>query len=150
MRKMIDIPPVWLALFMAAAWWQQRLVPLGSPLDGTAKWVMGGLLIAAGVVLVVLAAQEFRRARTTIIPHLAPSHLITSGIFSRTRNPIYLADALILTGFVVLIGAWPSLVLVPLFVLWIDRRFIRDEEARLRTAFPDEFGAYEQKVRRWL
>ena len=46
----------------------------------------------------VLAIMEMRRARTTIIPHLDPKALIAGGIFRYTRNPIYLADVLILLG----------------------------------------------------
>ena len=63
------------------------------------------------------------RQKTTVIPHLEASHLVQSGIFSRTRNPIYLGDALVLTGLVLRFDAVLSLVLVPAFVWIIERRF---------------------------
>ena len=150
MKDLIDIPPVWLILAIAAAWWQARLLPLGLSLEGAVTDALSGLLIGAGVILIVAAALAFRRARTTIIPHQTPANLITSGIFARTRNPIYLADALILTGFILRFDAVASLVLVPIFVWWIERRFIIPEENRMRRTFRADFAAYERKVRRWV
>ncbi len=78
------------------------------------------------------------------------SALITSGIFARTRNPIYLGDALILTGLILIWDAVPSSILIPAFVLLIQTRFILAEESRLRDAFGDEFLRYTASTRRWL
>lgn len=150
MKDFIDIPPVWLVLAIIVAWWQARLLPLGLSLEGAITDALAGLLIGAGVVLILAAALAFRRARTTIIPHQTPAALITTGIFARTRNPIYLADALILTGFILRFDAVASLVLVPVFVWWIERHFIVPEENRMRRTFRKDFAAYERKVRRWV
>jgi len=150
LKDLIDIPPVWLVLAIIVAWWQARLLPLGLTLEGAVTDALAGLLIGGGILLIVAAALAFRRARTTIIPHQTPSALITTGIFARTRNPIYLADALILTGFILRFDAVASLVLVPIFVWWIERHFIVPEENRMRRTFRANFAAYESKVRRWL
>ena len=150
MKDLIDIPPVWLVLAIAVAWWQARLFPLGLSVEGPVTGVLAGLLIGAGVILIAAAVLAFRRARTTIIPHQTPDTLITTGIFARSRNPIYLGDALILTGVILRFDAVLSLVLVPLFVWWIERHFIVLEENRMRRAFRADFAAYERKVRRWL
>jgi len=88
--------------------------------------------------------------RTTVIPHQTPSTIIQTGIFSRTRNPIYLGDALVLAGAVLWLDAVLSLVLVPIFVWLIERRFILPEEARMRRVFGPGFVAYARKVRRWV
>jgi len=148
--KWIDIPPVWLAGFAALAWAQARYLPLGLSLDHPVTQLAGGLLIGAGLVLMGLAFAEFRRHRTTVIPHMQASTLIQSGVFKRTRNPIYLGDALILAGLILRWDAVLSLVLVPVFVWVIERRFILAEEDRLRRTFRMEFARYEQKVRRWF
>ena len=150
MKKLIDIPPVWLILCLAAAWWQARLFPMGLSLDGALSDALSGLLIGAGLILIIGAALAFRRAQTTIIPHQTPTHLITTGVFSRSRNPIYLGDALLLAGLILRFDAVASLVLVPIFVWWIERHFIVPEEKRMRVTFRAEFAAYERKVRRWL
>lgn len=150
LTKWIDMPPVWLAGFIAIAWAQARYWPVGLSLASPLTDLLAGLLIGGGVLLMLLAFAEFRRQRTTVIPHRTPERLIQSGIFTRTRNPIYLGDAMILAGAVLLVDAIPSLVLVPLFVWLIERRFIVPEENRLRRSFHADFARYERKVRRWL
>lgn len=148
MLRMIDIPPVWLAAFAALAWGQARYLPAGA--FGPWAPAAGALLIGAGLLLMALAVLEFARARTTVIPHREPAAIVTSGVFAWSRNPIYLGDALILAGLVLRWDAVPSLLLVPVFVLAIDRHFVRGEESRLAAAFPAEFAAYRASVRRWI
>lgn len=149
LRKMIDIPPVWLALCLALVWLQGTYLPVG-PAPGGVVRALGLVLILGSLGVIGLVAWEFRRHRTTVIPHLAPDALVTSGLFAYSRNPIYLADAMIVAGCALRWHAWPSLILVPLFMAFIARRFIAGEEARLRAAFGGAFDSYAGKVRRWL
>lgn len=148
--KWIDLPPVWLAAFVALAWAQGHWWPMGLSLAHPVTDLLGGVLIGGGILLMLLAFAEFRKHRTTVVPHRTPSRLIQSGIFNRSRNPIYLGDALILAGLVLRFDALLSLVLVPLFVWVIERRFIVTEENRMRRTFHADFARYERKVRRWL
>lgn len=148
--KWLDMPPVWLAGFVALAYVQGRFWSLGLSLGYTWAGLLGGLLVGAGLLLMALAFVEFRKHRTTVIPHNVPSRLIQSGIFSRTRNPIYLGDALVLAGLVLRFDAVLSLALVPIFVWIIERRFILAEENRMRREFRADFARYERKVRRWI
>ena len=147
--KWIDMPPVWLALFVAMAWLQSSYLGAGLALGAWADFV-GGLLVGGGILLAIFAFMEFRRARTTVVPHNTPERLITSGIFSRSRNPIYLGDVLILTGLILRWDAVRSLPLVPVFLWILEKRFIVPEETRMRQAFRAEFAKYERKVRRWV
>jgi protein-S-isoprenylcysteine O-methyltransferase Ste14 len=138
-----DYPPVWLAGFAGLAWGQAQVWPMaGLP-------TAGGVLVAAGVVLMAVAAVQFALARTTIVPHETPSALITRGAYGLSRNPIYLADAVILAGLCIVWGAWAAL-LLPVFVVVITTRFIRPEEARLRAAFGAAFDDWAAQVRRWV
>lgn len=147
--KWIDIPPVWLAVFAALAWVQSTRLPVWQPGPAVAG-LLGGLLVGGGLVLIGLAAHAMMQARTTVIPHLPPDALVTSGIFRRTRNPIYLGDAMILAGLMVRWEAWPALLLLPLFVWVITDRFIGPEEARLRDHFGAAFDRYAEGTRRWV
>ena len=146
--KMIDIPPVWLLLFAVLAWGQARVWPVWQ-FGGWADWA-GGLVIVLGLGLMAAAVLAFVRGGTSVIPRRAPAAILTTGVFGLTRNPIYLGDALVLLGLVLRWDAVLSLFLVPLFVWLIDRRFIRDEEARLRAAFPEDFADWSKRVRRWV
>jgi protein-S-isoprenylcysteine O-methyltransferase Ste14 len=145
--KWIDLPPVWLALFAALGWAQAAWWPLGS-FGSWGDWA-GAALVALGVGLAVAAALEFRRARTTIIPHGTPTAIVTSGVYRISRNPIYLGDALILAGLGLRWDSVLALVLVPVFVAVVTARFIRPEEAGLRARFGAEFEAWAARVRRW-
>ena len=148
--KWIDIPPVWLAVAVAMAWAISVVQPPSWAVGGPVMQLAGGLFVGAGLVLILLAAVEMRKWRTTIVPHQEASHLVTSGIFSRSRNPIYLGDTLILAGLALRWEAPVALLLVPLFMLTITQRFILAEEDRLRRSFRAEFARYCQKTRRWL
>jgi protein-S-isoprenylcysteine O-methyltransferase Ste14 len=146
--KWIDLPPVWLALFAALGWGQATWWPLGS--FGAAGDWLGGALVVAGLALAVAAAVEFRRARTTIVPHGEPSAIVTSGVYRLSRNPIYLGDALILAGLGLRWDSVLALGLVPVFVGVISARFILPEEGRLRARFGAEFDAWAGRVGRWV
>ncbi|WP_170325702.1 methyltransferase family protein [Ruegeria arenilitoris] len=149
MRR-IDIPPVWLVGFALLAWLQARHFSLGLSLDSGLTDLLSGILIGGGILFAVLAIVEFRRHKTTVIPHETPSSLVQTGIYTRSRNPIYVGDVLILAGLVLRFDAVLSLILVPVFVWVLERRFILPEEDRLRRTFRADFARYERKTRRWI
>ncbi|WP_339671770.1 isoprenylcysteine carboxylmethyltransferase family protein [uncultured Roseovarius sp.] len=150
MLKWIDMPPVWLAGFLALAWLQSSLYGMGLSFGETWADLLGGLLVGGGILLVVMAAMEFRRHKTSIVPHETPERLIQSGIFRRSRNPIYLGDALILAGLILRWDAVLALPLIPVFVWVIEKRFVIPEEDRMRRKFRMDFARYCEKTRRWL
>ncbi len=148
--KWIDIPPVWLFLALVITWWIAQLQPAALSLGGPIPSLLGGLLVGGGVVLILLAAAEMRKQRTTIVPHMEAAKLVTSGIFKRSRNPIYLGDTLVLAGLALRWEAPVALLLVPLFMGTITQRFIVPEENRLRVKFRADFARYCQNTRRWV
>lgn len=148
--KWLDLPPVWLAAFAGIAYWQANYASAGLRFGDGIVDLLGGLLVGGGLILMGLAFVEFRRHQTTVIPHNTPSALIQGGIFKRTRNPIYLGDALVLAGLILRWDAVLALPLVPLFVWLIEMRFILDEEDRMRRKFRAEFARYCEKTRRWI
>lgn len=145
---LLDIPPVWLVIFIALGALQARYVPLieGNPLTD----FLGLIAIITGLFLIFVAAAQLFVHRTTVIPRQRPTTLVVHGIFGLTRNPIYLGDTLVLTGLILRWDAFLSLVLVPLFMTLIQRRFILGEEQRNREEFGTAFDDYADRVRRWL
>lgn len=146
--KWIDLPPVWLAAFLAAAWWLRGL----SGLSFGPVWadLSGGLLVGGGLVIMALAVSEMRRQRTTLIPHREADRMVTAGVFKRSRNPIYLGDSMVFAGLVLTWDAVLALPLVPIFVWVLERRFILPEEKLLRRKFRADFARYAQQTRRWV
>ncbi len=143
----IDIPPSWLVLHLLAAWVLSFVSP--GVFGQAGDWAGKGL-IGLGIVIMAAGIWQMARHRTTVIPRRNPSSLVTSGIFSVSRNPIYLADALILLGAILWLDAVVALPLVLSFVWLIQTRFIRDEEARLTAAFGPEFDLWAARTRRWI
>lgn len=148
--RWLDIPPVWLAGALALAWWQAGYFSYGLSFGGAWADFLGGLLVGAGVLLALLAVYEMRRQRTTVVPHREAQALVSTGIFSRSRNPIYLGDILILAGFILSWDAVLSLPLVPIFLWILEKRFVLPEEDRLRRKFRADFARFCEKTRRWL
>ncbi|MCF2870253.1 isoprenylcysteine carboxylmethyltransferase family protein [Octadecabacter sp. G9-8] len=148
--KWIDIPPVWLIAALGAAYWLGLVQPWGLSLVHPLAQFIAAVLIGAGLILMVLAVMEMRRQKTTVIPHLDANNLVQTGIFKRTRNPIYLGDALLLAGFILRWDAPVALPLVPVLLWVFEKRFIIPEEDRLRRKFRQEFHRYTQQTRRWI
>jgi len=143
----VDIPPSWLVLHLAVAWVVSWVSPA---IFGAAGRVLGPVLVVAGLALMAAAVLQMARRRTTVIPRRDPSALVTEGVFSLSRNPIYLGDAVILLGAILWLDAVLALPLVASFVWLIQARFIRDEEARLTLAFGPEFDLWAARTRRWF
>ena len=144
--KRLNLPPLWLIGFMAAAW---GLARLWAPLGEVLLWPGRGL-VAVGIALIVWSALAFRRARTTIVPHQAPSALVEAGPYRFSRNPIYLADLVILAGAALILGAPLALILLVPFREVLLRLFIRPEEAVLERDLGPAYLDYKARVRRWL
>lgn len=144
----IDLPPVWLGLCLVIVWGFDRVMPWG--LFGPMGQSVGAGLAILGVAIMLGAAAQMLAARTTVIPRKAPAALVTGGLFGWSRNPIYLADALILAGAILW---WDVPVAVPLvfgFMALIQHRFILGEEAVLRAAFGAEFEQWSARTGRWI
>ncbi len=148
MLRYLDYPPIWLLAALGLVWGETVLVP--QSLVGAGGQMMGNALILLAILLILAAVAGFVQARSTIIPHQMPRQLITGGIFRLSRNPIYLADLLLLVGFSLRWGAVSGLALVPLLAWVLHVRFILGEEARLRAAFGAAADAYFARTRRWL
>jgi protein-S-isoprenylcysteine O-methyltransferase Ste14 len=142
-----ESPPTWLLLMIALAALQARYLPMIDA--GRPGRIAGTVLIVGGLFIFTAALLQFRRHRTTVMPRETPVAMIDSGIYRLSRNPIYLADALFLAGAALWWDA-ASLLLVPLFVMIITRRFILGEESGLRAVFGAAFDRYAAQTRRWL
>lgn len=144
-------PPLVMALFGAFMWSVSGIGPrLGiSAVVATA----GGVVVTlSGVALLVTAFLTFRRAGTTIDPIRIDraSQLVTQGVFSRSRNPMYVAFTLMLIGWSLYLASWVALVGPVLFVWFIDRFQIVPEERTMHQLFGDAYADYCRRVRRWL
>lgn len=112
--------------------------------------IVGGFLVAIGLLLAGASFALFLHRRTTVKPHGEPVHLIDIGPFIISRNPMYLSLTLIYVGAAVWQAMlWP-LILVVIPVAIVNSITIPFEERRLRTIFGPSYEEYCRRVRRWI
>ncbi len=144
-----DLPPVWLFLSALLVWALSRWTPIIDLSHPAMNW-LGRVLITAGLAAMVWSALWFRRLGTSIIPRQTPKALIAEGPYRISRNPIYLADLVLLIGWWMIFPSPLGLMAPVLFHRIITRRFIMPEEDMLRQVFGDQAEAYFARVNRWV
>jgi protein-S-isoprenylcysteine O-methyltransferase Ste14 len=142
-------PPLLLALCAGAGaltWWA---VP-STIMPASISYPMAGLCTAAGLFLDRWAQGSLRRAGTGVHPSDSTSVVVSSGAFAISRNPIYLAQGLLLAagGFLLRSVAY-FWVLLPWFTVMRIGVIAREERYLLRK-FGSPYADYLKTVRRWL
>lgn len=126
---------------------------LGDPTTGlgvvTAS-VLGALLAVIGLVVMFSGVLLFRRVGNNLEPWRPATMVVTTGIYTFTRNPMYLGMALIFAGLALVYDSLAALMLLPVVIIIIQTQVIAREEKYLETKFGDEYRAYKNKVRRWI
>ena len=117
---------------------------------GVARVVAAWLFVALFLVLLLWSFAWFARQKTTVIPDKPATALVLDGPFRLTRNPLYVAMALLTIGAGLWLNTWWVLILLAPALLAVDRLVIAREEAYLRRRFGAEYEAYTVRVRRWL
>jgi len=112
--------------------------------------LLGSIFVFPGIVLNLLGDRLFQQAGTTVKPGEESSFLVTTGVFRFSRNPMYLGFALILTGAAVLCGTFAPFLVIPVFIILVEKHFIISEETMLERTFGWAYLEYKEKVRRWL
>lgn len=111
------------------------------------------LFLVIGVSVIFLATRQFKISKTTVNP-LKPenaSSLVTSGIFSRTRNPMYLGLTSLLISFSIYFSSvFGIIIYLPLFISYITIFQIIPEEDAMNKLFSNDYKSYCLKVRRWI
>ena len=114
--------------------------------------IIGGLILLLGVVTAVLAILLFKKEKTTVNP-MKPEEtttLVTTGIFSITRNPMYLGLFLSISSTILFFGSWFGIIILMFFVWYINKFQIIPEEEAMEKLFGNKYSEYRQKVRRWI
>ncbi len=145
-------PPIILLSAIVAGFALRALVPLPwlpAPLSDI-LFATGALLIAAALAIDISTMREMRRAKTTVLPHRASDSLITGGPFRFSRNPIYVANVMIVTGLGLVTGSAWFLPLALAVGVLIDRLAIPGEERHLEHRFGKRYRDYRKAVRRWI
>jgi len=121
-----------------------RLIPHADAL----AW-FGAVLCIAGLAFCIWARFTLGRNWSGLVRLKAGHELITSGPYALVRHPIYTGLLLMFVGTIIVVGHVAGIVALPLvFVsLWIKLRY---EEKVMLEKFPDEYAAYQRRVKRLI
>jgi protein-S-isoprenylcysteine O-methyltransferase Ste14 len=146
----VSFPPPFIYLAgLLAGLLLERFVPLHLPL-GPARWPVAAILLLGWLALWAAALPLFRAAQTPVSPREPVTALMTSGIYSHMRNPLYLGLSLFYLGVSAIAqSGWMLLLFVPITVI-IRFAVIGAEERYLERRFGAQYLDYKQRVRRWL
>jgi protein-S-isoprenylcysteine O-methyltransferase Ste14 len=145
-------PPLIYAAFFLLSFLLQGYFTIKGAFFFHSYWanIFGSVLYFVGVSFIFPAAFEFVKSKNTVITAKAATSLQTTGIYSISRNPMYLGLLFIYLGLTLQFGNWWTLILLPLLVVIITNRVIIPEEKYLARAFGEQYVVYKKKVRRWI
>jgi protein-S-isoprenylcysteine O-methyltransferase Ste14 len=142
-------PPLIHAVGILAALGLNQFYPLPLPLLDLFWW-SGLLLCCLTLILAGLSFREFAFSGNPVPPNQPIEGLMTGGPFRFSRNPLYLALALLHTAIGLMLGtAWLLLSLLPV-LLTVRYYVISREEAYLIRRFGQAYIDYQRRVRRWI
>ena len=144
-------PPVYLLLAALCMWLLDRYFPIIELIH--APWnKVGFLFVILGMTSDGSSLVQFFRAHTTMNP-LHPENtkkLVTTGMYSLTRNPMYLGLVSVLFGWGVILASLSTFIILPLFVWVMTVQQIIPEEQILEQKFGQDYLDYKIAVKRWL
>lgn len=148
----IPWPPIFYGFAIIAGFVLQAYLPL--------PWLpgfIGDFLVMAGILMILAAIfidlrtfWELRKHNTTVLPHKAASHLVTTGPFAVSRNPIYVANTMLVFGIGVTSGSAWFLLTGLLAALATNAFGIKREEKHLEHRFGSAWRHYRKSVKRWI
>ena len=127
-------------------------VPFSLP-QGILRQVLiavGVVLIIIGIGLIVLARRELAHFRQPTDPGHPTSKVVKTGVFSISRNPLYLASVIVLLGIALTLNILWALVMLLASVVLCHYVLIIPEEQYLAVKFGEEYKEYITSVHRWL
>jgi protein-S-isoprenylcysteine O-methyltransferase Ste14 len=142
-------PPLIFLAGLAVGFGLQALLP-DTSLPGAVRWVLGAVLLLAGLALLFSFERAFHLKGTAANPWRPTTAIATDGPYRLTRNPAYVGMALVYIGIALLADALWVLLPLPLVLLIIDRGVIAREERYLERKFGQEYLDYKRRVRRWV
>jgi len=106
-------------------------------------------LCLAGVLILVLSLASFGKSFRVGIDVDAPGRLVTTGMFARSRNPIYVGFFVFLLGQLLVFPNWVPLIYLLAATALFHRQVLREEEF-MRQRYGHVYADYCRHVRRYV
>ncbi len=126
--------------------WSPLITRLWSPV--VTGWV-GVVLCFGAVAALAWTLVSFGDSFRVGIDEQHPSGLVTTGIFARSRNPIYVCFGSFVLGMLLTQCNVIAIVVAIVFAAFIHRQVLR-EERFLAEHYGEEYESYRARVRRYV
>jgi protein-S-isoprenylcysteine O-methyltransferase Ste14 len=148
----LKLPPVAVLVVATVLMWLSARAAPAVGFTIPARHLIALSIGIAGAITSILGVVSFRRAGTTVNPLIpgASSSLVCSGVYTLSRNPMYLGFLLLLLGWSIYLSNSLAFLFLPLFLIYINRFQIEPEERALAARFGEQFTEYTRRVPRWL
>jgi len=135
------------ALFVFASLWLDKLLLVRLPLAAPTNIFVSMPLIVIGATLALWTVYTFAKARGSPVPLNPPQKLVTTGLYSRSRNPMLLGWIIMLFGAGILLNSISLIfIFAPLFTALNILYLKTIEEKEMEKKFGEEYLKYKQSV----
>jgi protein-S-isoprenylcysteine O-methyltransferase Ste14 len=112
--------------------------------------IFGIILLLLGLIIISFARKQFTIFNQPTNPGFKTTKIVNTGIYSISRNPLYLAAFIIYLAIGLIINSiWPFLTFIPTIILCYQI-LIKPEEKYLAELFNKEYIQYQNSVNRWI
>jgi protein-S-isoprenylcysteine O-methyltransferase Ste14 len=108
------------------------------------------LLVVGSVALLWCVRDFYVSGKGTLAPWAPPAHLVVVGLYRYTRNPMYVAVALILLGWAVSFGSLGLFLYTIIVAIAFHLRVVLGEEPWLARTHGAQWQEYSSRVPRWF
>lgn len=125
---------------------------LAAPLRVESTVALAGLvpLLAGGTLLACCVREFYVAGRGTLAPWAPPQVLVVSGPYRYSRNPMYVAVLLVLSGWAALFQSWVLAMYVLAIAVAFQLRILCGEEPSLARVYGEQWVRYRAQVPRWF
>ena len=112
---------------------------------------LGALMVVVGGGVIMHCTGLFAFiGRGTPVPVAPPENLVIRGLYRYSRNPIYVANAVVWLGIFLWKGHLALLLLTVMGITVTELVILLSEEPELRRRFGSDYESYCARVPRWL
>ncbi len=134
-------------LFVFIAIWVDGCLPPNLRLPTPTNIFVSVPLLVIGATLLPWTVYSFFKARGTPVPLNPPQELVTTGLYSRMRNPMILGWSIMLIGLGILLNSFSlTLIFTPLFILLNFIYLKTVEEKEMEKKFGEQYLNYKRSV----